>query len=220
MYMIVVGAGPIGRRLVEIALSEGNDVVLIESDEELAKDASDRFDAMVLHAHISRGEILKEAGADKADILVATTSDDSANLMAMFLGSEHDIETRVSVVNEPSHKKMFEGIGVTVLMDPDVIVARHLYNLVTVPNIEELLSVPGGAIAFRVTIGPSSPLAGKTIASVREEGLLPEALLLVAVTRETETTIPSGESELNVEDEVTVFSPEPVDDALVKVFTG
>lgn len=220
MYMIVVGAGPIGRRLVEIALSAGNDVVLIESDDKLAKEASDKFDAMVLHAHISKGGILQEAGAENADILVATTDDDSANLMAMFLGNEHDIETRVSVVNEPSHKKIFEGIGVTVLMDPEVIVARHLYNLVTLPNMEEFVSVPGGASAFRVTIGPSSPLAGKTPAEAREEGVLPEGILLAAITRKKETLIPSGKTLIAVEDKVTVFSREPVGDAQIKLFTG
>lgn len=220
MYLIVVGAGPVGRRLVELALEDGNEVALIESNDKLAKEASDKFDALVLHAHIAQGEIMEEAGAENADILVATTDDDSDNLMAMFLGKEHDIETLVSVVNEPYHKKIFDRIGVQVLMDPDVIVARHLYSLVIAPNIEELLSVPGGASAFRVTIGPSSPLVGKTPAQAREEGILPEGILLASVTREEDTLIPSGKTLLAAEDLVTVFSREPVGDVQIKLFTG
>lgn len=220
MYVIVVGAGALGSRLVELLLRDEHDVALVEADKKLAKEASDRFDAMVLHAHVAQDGILDEAGAEKADVLVAATDDDSANLMAMFLGSEQGIKTLVSVVNIPSHKKLFERLGVHVLADPEVIVARHLYSLVKEPNVEELFSVPKGANAFRVTLGTSSPLVGKTPAKAREEGVFPEGLLLASLVRGDDTLIPTGSTLLKAGDLVTVFSREPVDRVKVQVFTG
>ncbi len=220
MYVIVVGAGTLGSRLVALLLEDEHDVVVIESDEKAAKEASDRFDAMVLHAHIAHEGIMEEAGAEKADTIVATTDDDSANLMAMFLGVEKEIETLVSVVNGPQHRKLFERLGVRIFTDPEVIVARHLFNLVRDPRIEELFSVPKGAVAFRITLGGDSPLAGKTLSEAREAGILPEGLILASVIRGEETLIPSGETLLETEDQLTVFSRTPLEKAHIKVFTG
>ena len=220
MYVVVIGAGTLGARLIELLLKDGHDVAVIESDEKLAKESTERFDAMVLHAHIGQGGILEEAGADKADVIVATTEDDSANLMAMFLGNEKGIETLVCVVSDPRHKTLFERLGVHVLTNPEVIVARHLYSLVKKPGFEELFSVPKGASLFRVTLGESSPLVGRTVGSAYQEGLFAESLILASVVRGEETLIPIDETALDAGDIVTVFSRESLDSAQIKAFTG
>lgn len=81
MYIIIVGAGAIGCSLMQLALDEGHEVVLIERDDQRAYEASQRFDALVLHADISQAGILEEADVEKVDALVATTNDDATNLM-------------------------------------------------------------------------------------------------------------------------------------------
>ncbi len=220
MYLIVVGAGSVGSNLVQRACKDGHDVALIEADKELAQQASDKFDALILHANVAQGGILKEAGAEKADALVATTEDDSANLMAMFLGTEHKIQTLVSVVNSPSHMTLFERLGVHVMTNPHEIVAGHLYGLVKSPGMEELFTAPGGAHAFRVKIGESSPLVGKTLMAANQEELLPKGLLLVTVTRGEEVIIPSGDTVLEEKDHLIAFSQKPLNEAQVKVFTS
>jgi trk system potassium uptake protein TrkA len=220
MYVIVVGAGTLGSRLVDLLLQDGHDVVVIESDEKVAKEASDRFDAMVLHAHIAHEGIMEEAGAEKADTMVATTDDDSANLMAMFLGVEKEVEALVSVVNVSQHRKLFERLGVRIFADPEIIVARHLFNLVRDPRVEELFSVPKGAVAFRITLGEQSPIAGKTPAEAGAAEILPKGLVVASVTRGEETLIPSGETLLEAGDQLIVFSRTPLDKAVIKVFTG
>lgn len=129
MYLIVVGAGPEGSSLIDLALQNGHEVVLIESDEERARIVLQKHDIKVFNADIAAGGILDEASAHRADALVATTSDDSANLMAMFLGKEYGIKTLVSMVNQGQHQSLFERLGVQVLINPEVIVAKHLYQL-------------------------------------------------------------------------------------------
>lgn len=130
MYLIIVGAGPEGSSLVELALKEGHRVSIIEKDEKRAQAVLQKYNVRVFHAGIAEGGILDEADADTADVLVAATSDDSANLMAMFLGKERGIKTLISMVNDRHHQTMFERLGVQVLVDPEVIIAQHLYNLI------------------------------------------------------------------------------------------
>lgn len=86
MHIIIVGAGPVGEYLVRLSQEAGHDVVLIESDQDRAEHRAQNHDVRVLNAAIGEEDILDEAGADQADALIATTGDDSTNLMTMVLG--------------------------------------------------------------------------------------------------------------------------------------
>lgn len=220
MYLIIVGAGPVGLSLVEMALKDGHNVVLIEANENRAQEASQKYDATVLHADVGKGGILEEAGAEKADALVAATSDDSANLMAMFLGADSNIKTLVSVVNEKEHKGLFERLGVHVVLDPEVIAAQHLYGILTQPSFEDVVALPGGGQVFQISAKGNSPLVGKSLAEIGRNSLLPEGLLILRITREEKTLVPNGQTELQAGDQVTVFVPKPLTDKQLKVFTG
>ncbi|WGV24702.1 potassium channel family protein [Halotia branconii] len=129
MNLIIVGASPEGVSLAELALKDGHNVAIIEASEERALEVLQEYDIKVFHANITQGGILDEAGADQADAIIATTSDDSANLMTMFLGKEYNIPTLISMVHEKEHRGLFTKIGVHVIVDPEVIIAHHLYNL-------------------------------------------------------------------------------------------
>ena len=128
MYLIIVGAGPEGSSLAELALKDGHRVAIIEKDEERAQAVLQKYNVQVFHANIAQGGILDEADADQADALIATMDDDSANLMTMFLGKERGIKKLISMINDPQHQAMFERLGVQVLVDPEVIIAQHLYS--------------------------------------------------------------------------------------------
>jgi trk system potassium uptake protein TrkA len=130
MYIIILGAGPASKSLVSLALEEGHEVTLIEKDREKAQAVLKQYDICVLNSTIAQGGILDEAEADRADALVATTDDDSANLMAMFLGKKLKIPQLVTMVNNKEHQAMFEQLGVQVLMNPEQIIAQRLYALV------------------------------------------------------------------------------------------
>jgi trk system potassium uptake protein TrkA len=118
MYLIIVGAGPEGSSLAELALKDGHKVAIIEKDEERAQAVLQKYNVQVFHANIAQGGILDEADADQADALIATTGDDSANLMTMFLGKERGIKKLISMINDRQHQAMFERLGVQVLVDP------------------------------------------------------------------------------------------------------
>jgi trk system potassium uptake protein TrkA len=106
MYLIIVGAGPEGSSLAELALKDGHKVAIIEKDEERAQAVLQKYNVQVFHANIAQGGILDEADADQADALIATTGDDSANLMTMFLGKERGIKKLISMINDRQHQAM------------------------------------------------------------------------------------------------------------------
>ncbi|MDY6781279.1 MAG: NAD-binding protein [Cyanobacteriota bacterium] len=129
MYLIIVGAGKVAAGLVEIARDRGHKVALIEKDSELARNIIQKYDIDVYNADIASGDILDEAGVKRADAIIATTEDDSTNLMAMVLGKENGVETLIATIAESKHQAMFERLGVRVLTHPEKIVARALVNI-------------------------------------------------------------------------------------------
>lgn len=218
MYLIVVGGNAVGESLAEIALRDGHDVTILEPEAERAQRLAQRFDARILQANVAEGGVLEEADADRANALVATTDDDPTNLMAMVLGLERRIETLVSIVNEVSHRPLFERLGVHVLLDPEVIVARHLYGIVGRPEVEDTVTLPGGGQAFEMKIDEGAKLAGETVASAREKGLLEKEIVLVWLRRDDKATLPEAETRFEAGDRLTLFSARPMSRAQLAVF--
>ena len=129
MYLIIIGAGKVAASLIEIARDRGHQVALIEKNRDRARNIIQQYDDVdVFHSDIARADILEEAGVKRADAIIATTGDDSANLMAMVLGKEYGIETLIAMIDESKHKGMFERLGVRVLARPEIIVAEALAN--------------------------------------------------------------------------------------------
>jgi len=181
--------------------------------------AAERFDARVLHASISDGQVLEEAEVAQANCLVATTDDDAANLMAMVLGREESVPTLVSVVNDTHHRALFERIGVHVLMDPEAIVARHLYSILRRPGVEDAVGLPGGGFVYELELAEDAALLGRTRESARDDDLLSAGVEIVWVRSSgDEPAPPRPDEDFAVGDRLTVFSPEPLGEKELSAF--
>lgn len=206
MHLIIVGAGPVGNSLVELALKARYDVVVVEPNAERAEHCADRYDVRVLNMEVSDENMAEEAGMSRALAVIATTTDDSTNLMAMFLGREHDVKTLTSAVNHLSHESMFRKLGVHVLTDPEILVAQHLLDLTLLPHAVDVTTLQDKEQVIEVRLGSGSPLAGRTVGEVANEGLLQRGLFLVSVQRDDEAFFPTAETRLEAGDQVIVFS--------------
>ena len=218
--MIVVGAGEIGGSLIKLASKGSNNIVVIESDRETADKISRQFDLQILNTDATSAEVLKEAGADRADALVATTSDDATNLMVMSLGRELNIPSLVSVVNNSTHSKLFRAQGANVMENPEEIVAEYLYNAIKRPKVKDFLTLSGEARVFKATVSGDSPLIDKTLEQAKTEHALPESTLIIAIEREGGVLVPSGSTKIQEGDSLTIFSEEWASDEMLKKITG
>lgn len=220
MYMIIVGVGEIGRSLVEIASKEANDLVVIEKDREKAENISREYDLEIYTADAASQEVLLEAGADRADALVATTSDDATNLMVMTLGRELSVPSLVSVVNQSAHSKLFRAQGVNIMEHPEDLVAEHLYNAIQRPKIKDFIPLSGEARVFKATVSTDSSILDTTLEQAKKDGVLPEGVLIVAIERKGQTLVPSGSSELEEGDSLTIFAREFITEETLLKITG
>ena len=222
MYMIIVGAGSIGTSLIDIAVSEKNNVVLIDADADRAREISNKYDITVLSGNATSADTVREAGAERADALIVTTSDDAVNLMVVSIAAHLEISSIVSVVNEPEHAEFFRRLGANVMENPEDVVAQHLYNAVKQPNVQDFALLPQGAQIFRLQIAGESPLAGRSIADSIQRNNIPESIRVLAIARDDEDSqsIAMGDSILAEGDILTLFSLSRVSDDVIAKLVG
>jgi len=207
MYIIIVGAGNIGRPLIEIATGEGNDVAVVERDEPKAEQIAAIHDCLVLNADTTTKETLRDAGAQRADALIFTTDQDATNVMVCLLGKELEVPHLVSVVHKPDHMDMFRRIGVNTMQNPQRLIAEYLYRAIQRPTIIDYMRVGDEAEVFEIRVGEHAPIAGETIQQAATRGLLGDEMLIVAIDRGGARSItPGGNTEIQTGDVVTMYS--------------
>ena len=82
MKIIILGAGQVGATLAENLASEANDVTVVDTDAALLSDLQDRLDLRTVQGYASHPSVLRLAGADDADMLIAVTESDETNMLA------------------------------------------------------------------------------------------------------------------------------------------
>jgi len=220
MYMIIVGAGTIGARLIDIATKEKNNVVVIEKNVERAKEISNKYDVTVLNRDATSAESLREAGSDRTNVLITTTSDDAVNLMVVSIANRLEIPSIVSVVNEKDHAEFFRKLGANVMENPEDVVANHLYTAVKRPQVDDFAILSNGAQVFRMMVKEEGPLVGKSTSEIRKQQIIPSSVLIVAIERGGNVQIAEGETVIESEDLLTFYSVQRVTDELIEKVTG
>ena len=82
MKIIILGAGQVGGTLAEHLASEANDITVVDTDGDRLRDLGDRLDIRTVQGRGSFPTVLRQAGADDADMLVAVTNSDEVNMIA------------------------------------------------------------------------------------------------------------------------------------------
>jgi trk/ktr system potassium uptake protein len=203
MYIVIVGAGGIGKRLTELTLKDGNhNVIVIDKDQARCEEIARKYDAVAINADATQEDTLDESEVKKADVLVTTTDDDATNLMVVSLAKNKGVKHLISVVNQEESKPMYMEKGVKMVKSPNIVMAEHLYKSIKHPTVEEYMNVGVYAEIFRLPINSNSKLSGKTITGIG----LPKKSLIVAVERDRKFIIPTDDIELFSGDKVTVLA--------------
>ena len=153
MYIVIVGAGGIGRRLTQIALKDWrHNVFVIDKDQANCEEIARKYDAIAINAYATQEETLDESEVKKADVLVATTNDDATNLLVVSLAKNKGVKHLVSVVNQEESKPLYMEKGVKIVKSPDIVMAENLYKSIKHPTIEEYMNVGEYAEIFRLPV--------------------------------------------------------------------
>ena len=218
MQIIIVGAGRIGRYVIQFATEDKHEVFVLEKNEDVAKEIAKTYDCKVVVGDATFAESLKEAEAEDADALIATTDDDAVNMLAAMVGKELGIKNLFSFVADESHQDLFEKLGVGTVDSPYLLNARQLYFSVTHPSVNDFLDLGGGVEIAEYTVKKNSPIDGRSVDQLSEMDKSLQDAHIVGIRRGDDFIIPKGSVEIEEGDVVAVLGKENTVDRIGELF--
>jgi len=200
MRVLIIGGGRVGRSLAERLEDRGENVVLVESDQENVETA--RNDGhTVRHGDGTDTDELRSAGAENAKIVVAATGDDDVNLLvAQLAESIFDVETIITRVNNPDNVAAFQELGVRAISSP-MATAWAIDNAIERPSLSAWMTELGRGGDVQEIEVTADNLVGRTIAELDEQ--VPNGCLIALVGRGEESEVPSPDFTLQRGDHIT-----------------
>lgn len=197
MRVIIAGVGNVGFHLAKLLSQEGQDIVLIDKVADKLKQASNSVDAATIKGTSTSYSVLEEAGVADADLLIAVTSSEEANIataiIAKHLGAKRTI-ARISNTEflYQKDKLNLKHLGIDDVISPESLAAREIKRLLKEVAVTDSFEFEKGLLQLiGVNIDSKSPLKGKSMLEVAK--INPDqSFMTVAILRENETIIPYG----------------------------
>lgn len=216
MNIIIVGCGKVGRTLAEQLSNEKHNIVIVDIIEKKIQDTTEDIDIMGLLGNASSINTLLDAGIETADLLIAVTGSDELNLLCCLIAKKVSKCHTIARVRNPVYSKELgfikQSLGISMIINPEHAAAIEIARILRFPSAIKIDTFAKGRVELlKFKIKPEFKLNNM---SVMEFGERYKNLILIgAVERGDEVSIPSGNFILKDNDIVSVIAP-PVNSAL------
>ncbi len=196
MNIIVIGCGKIGTTLISSLVAEGHDLVAIDNNPDVIAEITNIYDVIGLCGNGADCDILEEAQAKNADLIIASTGSDELNMLACFLakrmGTGHTIaRIRNPEYNDRSLGFMRQHLDLSLAINPELLAAREIYSLLKLPSAAKVHSFSARNFEIiELKLKPNSVLDGMRLSEMRNK--YKGNYLICAVQRGEEAYIPDG----------------------------
>lgn len=202
MKIIIIGAGEVGYNLAGKLSKEGHDVVVVDHDPEKIRHVDETLDVKALLGKGSSPGILKEAGMEEAELVIAVTDSDEINMVACLIaGTQSKIPKRIARIRnlEYTHESRIfdeQHLDIDLCINPEMETAKTIVRLIENPGSADFAEFAEGRVELiGVKIEEDSYVTGKKLRELKEvRSLFPDLkVLIVAISREEQIIIPHGD---------------------------
>jgi trk system potassium uptake protein len=208
MKIIILGAGQVGTSVAENLAMEDNDITIIDKNADLLKGLEDRLDLRTIHGHAAYPDVLLQAGAEDADMILAVTNSDETNMVACQVAfSLFRTPTKIARVRSQGFLKypeLFDNnvLPVDLLISPEQLVTDYIFRLIKYPGALQVLDFAEGRIRLvAVRAYHGGPLVGHKLKTLYDH--MPEVdARVAAIYRKGKAILPQGDTVVEMDDEV------------------
>jgi trk system potassium uptake protein TrkA len=209
MKIIILGAGQVGGSLAQNLAHEASDITVVDPDGDRLRELQDRLDIRTIRGSGSHPDVLRKAGAEDAEMIIAVTNSDEVNMMACQVG--HTVfrtPTKIARIRATSYlaheAEIFnkEAMPVDFLVNPEQIVTADVKQLIDHPGALQVMDFAAGQVklvAIKAYYG--GPLVDQELRYLRQH--MPSIdTRVAAIFRRDRPIIPEGSTVIEPDDEV------------------
>lgn len=206
--IIILGAGQVGSSVAESLVPEANDITIVDTEALRLRMLQERLDLRTVLGNGALPSVLRQAGADDCDLLIAVTASDQTNLCACRTAQAlFGIPTKIARLRSPDYEQ-YPGLlddknfAVDYSICPEQIVTDHIVKLIEFPEALQAIQFADGLVslvAVRAVAG--APLVGHPVSHLRQR--LPKVdARVAAIYRRDRPIVPDGNTVIEIGDEV------------------
>lgn len=195
MKIIIVGCGKVGTAVATELNAEGHDIVVVDISREAVTHLSESLDVMGIEGNGATYEVLVEAGAETADLVVAAAARDEVNLYTCLMAKAAGVEHTIARVRNPEYTndlhRIKDQLGLSMALNPELTAALEISRLLRFSGALEIDSFSKGVVELiKVSISEDSAIANKKISDI---DILKGKVRICSVERGDEVYIPNGD---------------------------
>ncbi len=216
MIIAIVGSGEVGYHLAKILSHDGHGVTVIDPDPAKAQSIQESLDVQVVVGDGTRASVLNEAGASKADLMVAVTDNDRVNMLACVLSKKMGAKRRILRLHDTAQLEGYHyfyknTLGFDVMLSTQELAAEEIVGIVRDRHALAVDSFAGGRVQLRrLRLEKECGLTAGPLSGVK----LPSGVLIVAFQRKDRFAVPGGEDCLEKGDHIWAIGKAPDLDTL------
>jgi len=218
MRVILVGSGRILYYLARQFNRKELDVQIVTPVKQEGRELSQRVKRPVLVGDATDPKILEDAGAFRADVVLALTPNDEDNLAVCQIARQmYQVPRTIALVNDPENEEIFHKLKVSVAISATRILSIILEEQAGFEEIGKLISVAEGRVSVaEIVLREDSPAAGRSLESMT----LPAEALIGGIIRGGKVLIPRGGSQLLAADRLILIATETSMDEAMRTLVG
>ncbi len=195
MYIVIVGGGQVGAQTARELVAFGHEVTVIERDAATVHALNNELGEIAILGDGTEVSTQEEAGVNRADLVVATTGRDEANLAVAQVAKQRFGTARVIArINFPKNEEIFRVVGVDITVSATSAIMSQIEQALPSTPLIRLLELHGSPFELvEVVIGEDAATVGQ---SVRDLQLPDQALLALVVHTDGRPELPTGDTRL------------------------
>ncbi|PRP95859.1 Trk system potassium uptake protein TrkA [Enhygromyxa salina] len=222
MYVIIAGGGALGREVATALIDRRHDVVVVDHDKYACDSIYAEIGAVTVHGGATNLHVLRDAGGERAALLITAMPSDADNIACALLGRSLGIERIIGRLRDVSYASAYEVAGVTHLIRSTRMLCNQVVLHVEHPSVEEIVSIGDDAAQiFSVPVLAGSWCAGRRVSEIATNRKFPRDCLLIGLRRAGSTSleIPRGDTCVGVGDSILAIAAGGDIDRAVAILT-
>ncbi len=198
MKVIICGAGQVGFNIARYLAQEDNEVTVVDQSAELTRKISDTLDVKAINGFASHPNVLAQAGAADADMLIAVTQADEVNMVACQVAhSLFDVTMKIARIRQQGYLEdqwanlySRDHMPIDVVISPELEVARAVARRLRVPGAFDMISLVDDKVKMTgVRCGEDCPVVNTPLRQLTQ--LFPDLnVVIVGIVRDNTPIIP------------------------------